>query len=172
MVGSGSAEGHASTDSCYNELASRFLVQLPWEVIMSHQSHTISVQLPEPIYRRLQRVAEHTHRSVEDVLASSVNVALPADPDLPSELADEMAAMTMFSDEALWAAAESSLSPSQQSRLEQLTQAGGSRKQSAAESAELRQLLDLYDRLVLRRAKALSILAHRGYELPDQPDLP
>lgn len=51
-------------------------------------------------------------------------------------------------------------------------QALAARKLSTAESAELRQLLDLYDRSVLRRAKALSILAHRGYELPDQPDLP
>jgi hypothetical protein len=33
-------------------------------------------------------------------------------------------------------------------------------------------LLDQYDRSVLRRARALAILAHRGYEIPDRIDLP
>ncbi len=139
---------------------------------MSYQRQSVSVQVPESIFRRLQRVAEHTHRSVEDVLATSVDVALPVDPSLPSDLADELASLTMFSDDALWAAAESSLSPAQQSRLEQLTQAGGERRLSVAETAELQQLLELYDRSVLRRAKALSILAYRGYDLADQSTLP
>jgi hypothetical protein len=34
------------------------------------------------------------------------------------------------------------------------------------------RLLDLYDRAILRRAKALAILAQRGYELPERSDLP
>ena len=59
--------------------------------------------------------------------------------------------MTMFSDEALNAAVESSLAPSQRRRLNQLSHAGGQRLLSAAESAELTHLVDLYDRAVLRR---------------------
>jgi hypothetical protein len=80
-------------------------------------------------------------------------VALPQAPDVPADLADELAAMTLFSDDALWAASESSLSPAQQRRLSQLTHAGGSRALTAAESKELAHLLDLYDRSVLRRAR-------------------
>jgi hypothetical protein len=117
-------------------------------------------------------VAEITHRSVEDVLATTVNVALPQIPDLPADLADELAAMTMLNDEALWAATESSLSPVQQRRLSQLTHAGGSRPLTAAESSELAHLLDLYDRSVVRRARAFALLAHRGYQIPDRVDLP
>lgn len=139
---------------------------------MTNHSQLISVQVPEPTFRRLQRVAEITHRSVEEVLTTTVNVALPHDPDLPADLADELAAMTMYSDDALWAASEPSLSPAEQRRLSQLTHAGGSRSLTAAESAELAHLLDLYDRSVLRRARALAILAHRGYEIPDRVDLP
>ena len=139
---------------------------------MTYPSQVISIQVPEPIFRRLQRVAEITHRPVEEVLATTINVALPQDPSLPADLADELAAMTMFSDDALLAASESSLSPAQQRRLIQLTHAGGSRSLTAAESAELAHLLDLYDRSVLRRAQALAILAHRGYEIPDRVDLP
>jgi hypothetical protein len=54
--------------------------------------------------------------------------------------------MTLFNDEALWAAAESSLSPAQQRRLNQLTHADGSRLLTAAESGELAYLLDLFNR--------------------------
>jgi hypothetical protein len=135
---------------------------------MAYQGSTVSIQIPERIFHRLQRIAEATYLPIEDVLATTVSVALPQSPNLPPELADDLTAMTMFSDEALWAAAESSLSPSQRCRLNQLSHAGGQRPLSAAESAELAQLADLYDRAVLRRARALAILAHRGFAVVDQ----
>jgi hypothetical protein len=135
---------------------------------MTYQGSTVSVQVPEPIYRRLQRISQATYRPIEDVLATTVSVALPASLDLAPELADDLAAMSMFSDEALWAATESSLSPSQRRRLNQLSHAGGLRSLSAAESAELTHLVDLYDRAVLRRARALAILAHRGFAVANQ----
>lgn len=135
---------------------------------MTYQGSTVSVQIPERIFHRLQRIAEATYRPVEDVLATTVSVALPQNPNLPSELADDLAAMTMFSDEALWAAAESFLAPAQRRRLNQLSHAGGQRPLSAAESVELAHLVDLYDRAVLRRARALAILAYRGHAVADQ----
>jgi hypothetical protein len=139
--------------------------------IIHHMSTgTISVQVPEPVFRRLERVAAVTHRSVADVLTTSVNLALPRISDLSDDLADELAAMSMLSDEALWAA-ESAFSPAQQRQLEQLSHAGGLRTLSGIEAAELKQLVDLQDRSVLRRAQAFAILAHRGYNLPDQANL-
>jgi hypothetical protein len=137
-----------------------------------YQSPTVSVRLPRPIYHRLQRVAEVTHRSVEDVLATTVDAALPPDPDLPADFAAELSAMTLFSDEALFAASESAFSSAQRRRLDQLIHAGGSRTLTHVEKAELSQLTDLYDRAVLRRAKALAILTQRGHELPDRTSLP
>jgi len=136
---------------------------------MSYQ--TVHIEVPLPLFQRLQRVAQNTHRSIEDVLSTTVNVALPPDPDLPLELADQLAAMNMFSDQALWAATASAFSPTQQRRLEQLTDSGDERQLTAAESAELTQLLEVYDYAVLRRAHALALLAHRGYELPDRTAL-
>jgi hypothetical protein len=84
---------------------------------------------------------------------------------------DELAAMNMFSDEALWAAAEPSLSPAEQRRLSQLNRSAEDRPLTKAEEAEQRQLLLAYHRSVLRRAKALAILAQRGHPLPDQAEL-
>ena len=89
-------------------------------------------------------------------------------PNLPAELADNLAALALFSDDALWAAVESSLSPAQQRRLEQLSTMADARSLTVAESSELVQMLELFDRSVLRRAKALAILAQRGYEIPNQ----
>lgn len=126
---------------------------------------TMMLEVPEPVFRRLQHIAEITHRSIQDVLVSTVNMALPSEADLPAEVADELAAMSMFNDDALWAAVESSLSSSQQRRIRQLNETADTRSLTHAEEKELAQLLDAYDRAVLRRARALALLAHRGYDI-------
>lgn len=129
---------------------------------------TITVTLPELLIHRLQRVAALTYRTVDDVVASVVDTALSAPPDLLPELADEIAAMALFTDEALWSASESSLSPAQQRRMRQLIQGSKERHLTSAESAELDHLLEQYDIAVLRRAHALALLSQRGFRLPDQ----
>ncbi len=138
---------------------------------MTAQASTVRIELPKKLYVRLQRIAKVTHRPIEEVLSSAIDVALPEEEGLPADLADELAAMNMFSDEALWAAFESSLSPAQQKRLEQLSHAAGERPLTKAESAELTELLEAYDRAVLRRARAMALLTHRGYELPANSDM-
>ena len=131
----------------------------------------VNVPIPEPLYERLQRVAARTFRPVEDVLSSALDVALPIDPDLPQELADELAAMRFFSDEALQAATQSAIAPAQAQRLRQLVHDGGERSLSATEQAEMDAALQLHDAAVLRRARALAILAQRGHVLADQAEL-
>lgn len=128
-------------------------------------NNNVTVHLPQPLYQRLQRIAKTTHRSVEDVLTTTVNVALPITPDIPGDLADELSAMTLFNDESLQAAARSGLSPAQRERLDQLASAGGRRALTLAEQSEQTELLRLYDHAVMRRAKALAILALRGYDI-------
>ena len=132
---------------------------------MTYASQTVGVRLPQTLFQRLERIAEATHRSVEDVLATTVNAVLLPTPDIPTDLADELVAMTLFNDEALQAATQSSLSPAQQKRLRQLSHTGGSRPLTDAENKELRLLLQLHDYAILRRAKALAILAQRGYDI-------
>ena len=89
-------------------------------------------------------------------------------PDLPLDLADELAAMALFTDSVLWAAAESSLSPAHQRRLNQLIEASKEGNLTTAQSAELTHLLDLYDRAVLRRAHVLAYFRERGYQISPQ----
>jgi predicted glycoside hydrolase/deacetylase ChbG (UPF0249 family) len=131
----------------------------------------VNVPIPEPLFERLKRVAARTFRPIEEVLSSALDVALPIDPDLPQDVADELAAMSFFSDEALQAAVQSSIAPAQAQRLRQLSHDGGERTLSMAEQAELDALLQVHDVAVLRRAKALAILAQRGHSISDQTKL-
>ncbi len=126
----------------------------------------VPVQLPEPLVERLKRAADLTHRSVEEIAAASLEAVLPPAPNLPPDIADELAAMYLFSDEALWAAAAPSFSPSEEQRLDQLNAAAGERGLTPAEEAEQQSLIAAYRRSVLRRAKALAILAQRGHDIP------
>jgi len=139
---------------------------------MSESARLVNLPVSELLYRRLQRAAELTYRSIDDILAGTLNVALSVPPEAPPEVRDELEAMAMFSDAALWAASESSLSPAQQRRLRQLNHAAGERSLTTAETTEQTRLLDLYQRSLLRRARAWAILSYRGYALPDRTDLP
>jgi len=129
-------------------------------------TQTVSVGLPKPVFLKLERAAKLTHRSVEDVLITTVNAALVEPSGLPTDLANELAAMHLFSDEALKAAVHPSLSPAEQHRLSQLNHAAGERSLTEAEEAEREHLLTAYRRSILRRAKALAILVQRGHPLP------
>ena len=127
---------------------------------------TIPVQIPEALFRKLKRAADLTHRSVEDIAVTSLEAALPSASNLPHDIANELAAMHLFSDEALWAAAASSFSPAEEHRLNQLNTAAGERDLTPAEDAEQQSLIAAYRRAVLRRAKALAVLAQRGHRIP------
>jgi len=129
-------------------------------------SDTIAVELPAPLVARLKSAADLAHRSVEDLAASTLESLLPDDPALPPEVSDELAAMNVFSDEALWAAAEPSFSPSEEYRLGQLNSVAGERDLTSAERSEQEALIASYRRSVVRRAKALAILARRGHRVP------
>lgn len=127
---------------------------------------TVSVQLPESIYRRLKRAAELTYRSVDDVLVSAIETNLPLwQEGLPAGLQEELAAMHVFSDAALQAAVEPIFSPSEQIRLSQLNNTAAVRPLTAAAQMEHQQLLAAYHRSVLRRAQALALLNQRGHVL-------
>lgn len=126
----------------------------------------VLIQVPEPVYRRLQGAAKAAQRSVSDVLASAVTTALPPSPDLPEALADELAEMIWLSDEALWQATMPTFTDEQQERLAALNDLSDDRTLTAVEEAEQRALLNAYEESVLRRAQAFAILSRRGHHIP------
>lgn len=132
---------------------------------------TIPVQLPEPLYRRLQNAAVVAHRSIDDVLASAVAVALPPSPDLPEALASELAEMMWLSDKALQAATKPTFTAIQQTRLAELNNLVDNRQLTAEEKTEQDRLLAAYERSLLRRAQAFAILSRRGHRIPQYSEL-
>ena len=64
---------------------------------------------------------------------------------MTNESADDLTTLDVCSDDALWATAESSLSPAQQRRLEQLSTVADTRSMTPAESSELTDLMEQYD---------------------------
>jgi hypothetical protein len=148
----------------------RIIGQEGYKIIPMVES-TVTIQLPETAFRKLQRAAELTYRSIDEVLVRTIDAALVAPPNLPSHLANELAAMLLLSDEALWAAMQPSFSPTEQERLCQLNHAGGERDLAQAELIEQEALLIAYHRSVLRRAQAMAILKQRGHSIPFQSSL-
>ena len=127
---------------------------------------TLTVRLPASVVAKLKRAAALTYRSVDDIVATTVDAALAEPPSVPADLAAEFGAMHLLSDQALQAAAQPSLSPAELFRLRQLNHAAGERSLTQAEEAEQTALLNVYHMSVLRRAQALAILAQRGHEMP------
>lgn len=125
----------------------------------------LTIKLPNTLFHRLEGVAELSHRSVDEVLVSTLNATLVAPPDLPANLANELAAMHILNDAALWAAVRPSFTPAEPRRLEQLNDKAHEKPLTQAEGAEQTTLLDAYYRSVLRRAQALAVLAQRGYPI-------
>jgi hypothetical protein len=132
---------------------------------------TLTVRLPTSVIAKLKRAAALTHRSVDEIVATTVDAVLVESPSVPEELAAEFAAMHLLTDQALWANAKPSISPAEIHRLRQLNHAAGERSLTDAETSEQAALLAAYHVSVLRRAQALAILAQRGHHIPFQTSL-
>lgn len=131
----------------------------------------LTVRLPASVVAKLKRAAALTYRSVDDIVATTVDAVLAEPKNVPADLAAEFAAMHLLSDQALRAAAQPSLSAAELHRLRQLNHAAGERSLTQAEAAQQAALLDAYHVSVLRRAQALAILAQRGHEIPYRTSL-
>ena len=80
-------------------------------------SQSLTLQIPEPIYRRLQLVAQTTHQPLEAVAYQSLQGNLPPlIEDLPDEWRGDVADFEQLTDAALWQVAKESLLTAQWER--------------------------------------------------------
>ncbi len=127
---------------------------------------TVTIEIPGSLFHRLKLKADLMHRPVEELVVQTLAAASPSAADLPAELTMELDAMLNFSDDALRAATNPSLSPAERARLEQLNGLAGERELSVVEANERKQLLNAWQRSLARRARAFAILRLRGHPLP------
>jgi plasmid stability protein len=58
-------------------------------------TQTVTLRLPEPLYRRLEARASQTHRTVEDELLDVLAAAVPVADDLPADLAEAISPISL-----------------------------------------------------------------------------
>jgi hypothetical protein len=120
---------------------------------------TLTLQLPDPLYARLEERARRANRSVEDELLDTLAVAVPDDP------ANAVADLHLLDDAALWQAARGRLAAAALERLGELNDLRQRAGLSAAEAAEAAALTRQYEQAVLVRARAAALLRARGHDV-------
>ncbi len=117
-------------------------------------SQTVTLELPDDLYRIAHKLARATKRSLAVVLQESLAHTLPPLDDVPSEEADALAQLSLLDDSALWQESKGSLSKSQQEILQALLDRQGEGKLTAAEATHLQDLMAAYGRLLVRQSHA------------------
>jgi plasmid stability protein len=126
----------------------------------------VTVNLPDPLYERLARRASRTRRTVEAEIVDAVNTSLPEEPDeLPTDMADAIAALHLLTDEDLWRAGGTRLDPEKAAELEELHLKRQREGLSASETEALGALMREYARIMLVRSRSAALLKQRGHEV-------
>jgi len=127
---------------------------------------TVTIELPEPLYRFARQVAEVTKQPLEAILRDSIAHMLPPLDDVPPEEAIDLAKLASFDDAALWREACATMTAAEQAEIHELLDRQGAGELTSSGHARLRGLLDTFGRLTVRKAHAYLLLARRGYRVP------
>ena len=126
-----------------------------------------AIEIPASLYHRLERVAQLTHRPLEEITRQALEAGVPPLPEnLPPPMRDELLTLEGLSDENLAAVANSQLSDEAAQRQSDLLEENSLGTLSPAKRQTLVDLRNEADRLMLRKAYALVLLKWRGYRLP------
>jgi hypothetical protein len=122
----------------------------------------VVIDLPVLAYEHLQKLASAQRRELGAVASDLILAELPAIPPLPVEMERELAAFSQLSNEVLTLLAKSTLSAQELAQLAQLNEQAQAGKLLPAQEVRRQQLLDAYDRVLVRRAQAALVLRMRG----------
>lgn len=126
----------------------------------------ITVTLPIEILQRAEQLARCTGRSVDQLLAETIELSLR--PLGTSSLTEED--MTEWSDERILEATDNpGLSTAEDRRLSELLQRQQAGILTSEERTELSALMEVYQSQLLRKARALREAVGRGLRPPLQP---
>ena len=121
----------------------------------------VELLIPPEIYERARQIADESNRSVEAVLLDGLTLLFGSSPDVNIS-ADEL---ERYSDEQLWALVHQRLVLPHDMRLRQLIALGEQGQLSEEERTEMEGLIDLVDRYMLLRSRALLLLKQRGHDV-------
>ena len=128
-------------------------------------AQAITLHLPGSLYDLFQRRAQQSHRSVEAVLLEAVTAAAPEGDDLPPDIAKAVSQLSSLNDRSLWLAARDRLSDDALAELETLNLKQQREGLTEDETGRLAELARGYERVILLRAEAASLLKERGHDI-------
>jgi hypothetical protein len=128
---------------------------------------TITMQLPENLYLRLQQTAQATKQSFDTVLLHALQVGSPpAWESAPAEFQVDLAALDRLDDAALWRIVRLRATLDQTDRYQTLLDKNANETLSIEEQVELTQLRTEFDRQMLQKVHAAALLQWRGHQIP------
>ena len=127
---------------------------------------SVTVQIPQPLYHRLERAAVRLQKPVEDLLAETLQAVLPPADEISPSIQAEIATLDDLDDAELRDVAESEMALRDQQALDRLLDLQSMRPLTDDEAARLEGLRADYGRILLRKARAFALLAERGQPLP------
>ena len=137
------------------------------------ETHRVTIELPEPVYRLLSDIAAASHQSLESLATQSIKGNLPPSVGTaPVPLQDDLIAMQSLPVEALVEIANEQIGPDQALRHAHLLELNSDQGLSAEERQELGQLRLDADQLMVRKAYAWALLRWRGHRVPHLEELP
>jgi hypothetical protein len=127
--------------------------------------HPVLVKLPKQLYRRVEKRAKQTRRSVESELLAVVAQAMATEDELPEELSTSLEELSLLDDKALWRVARKGMKASETTQMEKLHFRRRQKGLSESESQALARLVGQYEKHMLLRAQAIALLKQRGYDV-------
>lgn len=126
---------------------------------------SVAVQIPQPLYHRLEQAAARLQTPVESLLVETLQAALSLVDEIPTHIQAEIIALDRLDDTSLREVGESEMSFGDQQALEELLNLQNMRPLTDEEAEKLAALRTEYGRVLLRKARAFALLAERGHPL-------
>jgi hypothetical protein len=132
---------------------------------------TITLTLPDNIWQPAQRVAQATRQSVEELLVTALQAALPTLEGLPPDVVQHLVALESLDDQTLWQVMLETVPLNSQHQLHALLLRNQAGMLTDAEREQLAILQQQADLVMLRKARAAVLLRFRGKRVPTLAEL-
>jgi len=133
---------------------------------------TVTVELSEQMYRRLQRAAEIAGKPIDEMAAQSLQESLPPLLDvIPPPFRADLQAMERLSDDELWQISRSQVEANDRRRWRRLMNKSHRSILTDRERQALVELRAAIDKVMFRKAYAYLLLKWRGHRVPTLPEL-
>ncbi|MYD10760.1 MAG: hypothetical protein F4X02_12050 [Chloroflexi bacterium] len=122
---------------------------------------TVELEITLEIEDHVRAIAEGENCSIESILQEGLALLFGGDSLVEHQL-DRLNGCT---DEQLWALIHQRLTRAQDERMRELLDRGSKGTLTEQEHAELKYIVDLVDRQMLLRSRALALLQERGHDI-------